>query len=124
MHELKVPTLTADRFPIVGIHHLELEQRIVVPRHVITLGPSREFLVGRHQRGSDVVCEEVRVGVLVQELNDILVSDDTAAAFIRDFMGRDDFPFIVGVRVGVPGDLLTCSQSSDTIHQAGDRDAP
>jgi hypothetical protein len=30
-------------------------------------------------------------------------------------VGRDDFPFIVGVRVGVPGDLLTCSQSSDTV---------
>lgn len=51
--------------------------------------------------------EEVRLGVHVKQLDDILIADDAAAASLWESFGRDDLPEVVGVIVSVPGNLLT-----------------
>jgi hypothetical protein len=48
-----------------------------MPAKVI-LGPGREFLVRGHQRGCDVVSQKECVGSHVEELDDIVVADNTA----------------------------------------------
>jgi hypothetical protein len=51
--------------------------------------------------------EKKRLGVDVFELDDVVVSDNSASAGIRDFFGRENLPIVVGVVVRVTCDLLT-----------------
>jgi hypothetical protein len=73
----------------------------------------REFLIGGHERGGDIMCQEVRVGGHVQELDDILVTNDAATACFWEGLGRDDLPMVVRVIMAVPGDLLTYRSMSE-----------
>jgi hypothetical protein len=50
--------------------------------------------------------EEEGLGVDVFELDDIVVADHPAAPTFGEFLGREDLPEVVGVVVGVAGDLL------------------
>lgn len=110
VHELEVPALALDGFTIVSIHNVELEQRIVIPRHVFAFWPGSEFLVCRHEGRCDIVGEKVRIGLLVEELNDVLVSDNSTTTRAGDLMRRNDVPFVVLIGVMVSGDLLACNR--------------
>lgn len=98
---LRLPDLV--RF---AIDEVEDEERIVVPR-VIVRRPRSELLVGRHVRTRNVVREEECVGRDVSQLDHVAVTHDASAAGRRKRFRGDDLPVVVGVIVGVGGDLLT-----------------
>lgn len=49
----------------------------------VILRPGRKFLIGGHERRCDIVCQEEAICVNVEELNDIVVTDDTTTACLR-----------------------------------------
>jgi hypothetical protein len=108
--------LAAQRLSLMSVGNIKLEQGIVVPGHVIPLWPRRKLLIGRHERRRDVVCKKVRVGADVQELDNILVSNDSASSMVRNIMCRDDLPFVVGVGMVVACYLLTWSAREKRLH--------
>ncbi len=54
--------------------------------------------------------EENGIGIDVEKLNNVLLTDDSTPACVGDFSSGEDLPVIVGVVVGVASDLLTCIQ--------------
>lgn len=107
MNQLKVTGLALPSFASVCFIESHVEESIV-PARVVVLRPCSEFFIGSHQGGSDVVCHENGLGVDVQKLNDVLVSDDTATTGFGEGLGRNDLPLIICVFVAVTSDLLTC----------------
>jgi len=73
---------------------------------MIILSPSREFLIGRHERGGDIMSEKMRVGINVEQLNSVVMPDDTTAACLWKGFRRDNLPVVVGIIVAVSCDLL------------------
>ena len=55
------------------------------------------------------------IGLDVQELNNIIVTDDAATTGRWDRLGRDDLPVIVCVIVGVARDLLTLATHTTIV---------
>jgi hypothetical protein len=109
MYELEMTALALDGFTVVCIHNVELEQRIVVSRHVFALWPCSEFLVCWHQRRCNIVGEKIRVGLLVKELDNVLVPNYSTTPRTWNLVCRNDVPFVVLVGVMVSGDLLACN---------------
>jgi hypothetical protein len=72
---------------VVSVRQLELEKGII-PSVLDVRADSRELLVGRHERGSDIVREEQSLGDNVLELNNVVVSDNSASTGLRDLLGR------------------------------------
>jgi hypothetical protein len=56
--------------------------------------------------------KEMSVGVHMQKLDDIVVSDDTATAGFWEGLGGNDLPVVVGVIVTISSHLLTCEKVS------------
>jgi len=48
------------------------------------------------------------IGFNMAQLDNVLVSYNTAAAGFREGFGGDDLPVVVQVSVGITSDLLTC----------------
>ena len=88
---------------IVGKHNLE--KCLVVPRIVI-FWPSCEFLVSWHQRGCNVVGNEVGQRVNVEQLDNILMTDNTAATGLRQGFRWDNLPVVVRIVVPISCHLL------------------
>lgn len=120
-------TLALHGFAVMCVQHVNLEQSIIVPRHIFTVGPCREFLIRRHERRCDVVGEQIRIGLLMKQLNNILVSNNPTSTGARNLVSRDDVPLIVGIGMMVTSDLLTCMQgpfSAFDAEQVGGRYTP
>lgn len=66
------------------------------------------------------MCQKMCLGVHVQELDDILVTNDAAATCLWESLGWDDLPLIVRVIVSITGDLLTYKTMSKTIGMCGE----
>jgi hypothetical protein len=76
---------------------------------VVVFGPSSELLIGRHQRGSDVVGQKYCLAVHMQKLDDVFITDNTTSSgFWESFCG-DDLPDVVCIVVCVSSYLLACS---------------
>lgn len=72
---------------IMGVRQLKLEKGIIPS--VLDVGADRrELLVGRHERGSDIVSEEQSLCDNVLELNDVVVSDNSTSTGLWDLLGR------------------------------------
>lgn len=106
MYETKLTRFGLPCFIRVATVKDKLEEGVVMPG-VVILGPCCEFLVRGHQGRGNIMSEEVRLGVHVKQLDDILIADDATAASLWESFGRDDLPEVVGVIVSVPGNLLT-----------------
>lgn len=106
MHQPEMSTLCLPRLTLMCIFQEQMEEGVVVPS-VIVLWPGRELLVRGHERGGDIVCEEDGLSVDVQELDNIVVADDTATPSLRKGLGGNDLPVVVRVGVTVTGNLLT-----------------
>jgi len=103
----------------VSVDDEDLELGVLVPSVDVGFGPGGELLVGGGQRRSDVVGEEEGIGVDVVELNDVLVSNDATSTGIRELLGREDLPVVVGVVERVAGDLLTCEERREEKEEKG-----
>lgn len=79
-------------------------------------GPGGKLLVGGHERGGDVVSQEIGERVDVKKLDDVFVTDDPTSARVRDLLGRHDLPVVVGIVVRVTRDLLTCVYRTAMLH--------
>lgn len=95
----------------MSVVQTQMKQRLVVSTEIV-FRPGRELLIGGHERGGDVVCEEERVGVDVQELDHVVVPDDTPSPSFGDGFGGNDLPVVVSVVVAVSRHLLACKASS------------
>jgi hypothetical protein len=116
VNEPKMSGLASERLSFMCIVHLYLEQGIVVSGGIVD-GPGGKFLVGRHERRSDIVRQQVGLRVDMQKLDDIVVTDDTASSAFGDLPGRNDLPVVVGIVVRVTSDLLTCIFGERARHQ-------
>jgi len=106
MYQSKVTRLGLPCLILVCVNQVELEKSFIVSRLVI-LGPCSEFLVGRHERRSNIVRKKEAVGVDVEKLDGIAVSDNTSTTSLGNGFGRDDLPIVVSVGMAVSSDLLT-----------------
>jgi hypothetical protein len=95
-----------------------LEERVVVAFEVID-GPGGELLIGGHQRRSDVMSEKMGLGIDVVKLDDISMVNNASFTSLRDGLGGDDFPEIVGIIVAITSDLLTCKRFDDGSKHIG-----
>jgi hypothetical protein len=68
--------------------------------------------VGGETRRSDIVGQQERVGLNVEELDDIVVADNPSTASLGESLGGNDHPVIVFVLMGVTGDLLALTADS------------
>lgn len=57
---------------------------------------------------SNVVSEEIGLGIDVQQLEGIKVANNAAATSSRESFSRNNLPMIVCVIVTIAGDLLSC----------------
>lgn len=105
VYKSEVTRLALQDLRIVAIVDIDVEKCVVVPG-VIILRPRRELLVGRHQRRGDIMGEQVRLCVHVQQLDEIAVTHIAAAASLRQRLGRNNLPVIVGIVVPVSRNLL------------------
>jgi len=88
-----------------------MEQGLVVAVHLV-LGQGSELLVGGVAGGSDIVGYQERVGLSVEELDDIVMADNPSTTGLRECFGRNDDPVVVVILVGVTGDLLALTADS------------
>ena len=109
MNEPKMTTLAPKRLSLMSVIHLDREQGIVTSCRIVC-GPGSEFLISRHQGRRDVVGHQVRVRVDMQELDDIVLTDNSTSTGFWDFLGRDDLPVVVGIIMRVCSDLLACAR--------------
>lgn len=79
----------------------------VIVAVVIGRGQGGELLVSRHEWGGNVMGEQVGLGSVMTQLNDILVANNTAASSLGKSLGGKDLPMVVDVFVGIASDLLT-----------------
>lgn len=106
MNQSEITRFALPCLSIMTVCEGQLEEGFVVPGMVI-LGPGREFLVRRHEGRCNVMSEEMRIGIHMQKLNNIVMSDNATTACFRERLCRNDLPMIVGVVVTVPSQLLT-----------------
>ena len=78
----------------------------------LVLGQSGEFLVGGETGGSDVVGNQERVGLGVEELDDVVVTNNPSAPSLRESFSRNNDPVVVLILVGVTCDLLALAANS------------
>jgi hypothetical protein len=107
--EAELPRFCLPGSRIIAVQELELEQSIVVLAMIIT-GNSSELLIRRHKRGGNIMRKENRLRVVVQELDNIVMADDTTSSSFRKSLSGDDLPPIVGVIVTIAGNLLACDK--------------
>ena len=107
MDQTEVARLALPCISLLTIYEAELEESIVVTRQII-FRPGRELLVGGHERRRDVMCHEVGLRVDVQQLNDVVVVNDTTATSLGQGFGGNNLPIVVGVVMTIASDLLTC----------------
>ena len=61
------------------------------------------------------MCEQERLGVDVQKLNYVVVTNDTAATSLGECLRRDDLPVVVGIFVAITRDLLTLTTDATIL---------
>jgi hypothetical protein len=106
MDKPEIARFTLPNFSIMAVNELDVEKRFVVSRPIVPR-PCSEFLVRRHQRGCNIMGKEVAVGVDMEELDEIVMSDNSATTSGRKGLGWDDLPVVVAVRMSVASHLLT-----------------
>ena len=111
MLQREVVGLGGQDLSLITISQAQMEQGFVVAMHLV-LGQGRELLMGGVTRGSDVVGHQERVGLSVEELDDIVMTDNPSAAGLRECLGRNDDPVVVLILMGVTGDLLALTANS------------
>lgn len=99
---------------LLSVHKTQLEERVIVARNVI-LRPRCEFFVRRHERRRDIVREQQCLRVDVEELEHVVVSNDTSTSGLGESLGRNNLPVVVGVIVSVTGDLLTLATDTTIV---------
>jgi len=109
-----VTTLASERLSLVSVIHLDREKGIVISSRVVG-GPSSKLLVRGHQGGRDVVSHQMRVRVDMEELDDVVLTDDPTSTGFGELLGRYDLPVVVGIVVRVCGDLLTYEHETKSI---------
>lgn len=78
-------------------------------------GMSSKLLVGGHEGRGNIVRKKECLSVYMQELNDIVVTNDTTATCLGKCLGGDDLPFVIGVVVSVSSHLLTLTANTAVL---------
>lgn len=105
MLQLEMVSLSGQHPPFITIGQLQVEQGLVVAVHLI-LGQSGEFLVGSKTGGSDIVGNQERVGLDVEELDDIVVANNPSTASFGKSLGGNNHPVVILIFMGVTRNLL------------------
>lgn len=105
MNQAEVAGFALPWVALHGIIEAKLEQSIIVAGQVL-LWPCGELLVCGHEGRRNVVGHEVSLSVDMQQLDDILVTDNTATTSLGKSLGGNDLPEVVGIVVPVAGNLL------------------
>lgn len=87
------------------IVHLYLEEGIVSPLLFVGFH-CRKFLIGRHEGRSHVMGEEQCLGAKMEQLNHVVMSDNSASTGIRDLLCRKHLPMVVRIVMRVASYLL------------------
>jgi len=111
MLQLEVVSLGGQDLTLVAINQAQMEQGLVVALHLV-LGQGGELLMSSVARGSDIMGHQERVSLNMEELDDIVMSDDPPTASLRESLGRNDHPVIVLILMRVTGDLLALTADS------------
>lgn len=69
-------------------------------------GQHRDLLVGSETGGGDVVAHQVRIGHDMEELDDIVVANNSSTTGLGKGLGGENDPVVVLIFVRVPGNLL------------------
>ena len=111
-------TLASEGLSLMGVVHLDLEQGIVVSGSIVDR-PGGKFLVGGHERRSDIVRQEIGQRVDVEKLDSIVVANYTASSAGRNLPGRNNLPMVIGVVVRITRDLLAYRYAHGQRQHAG-----
>ena len=111
MLQLEVVSLGGQYLSLITVNQAQVEQGLVVALHLV-LGQGSELLVGGISRGSDIVGYQKRVGLEVEKLNDVVMTDDPSTSGLRESLGRNDDPIVVFILMGVTSDLLALAADS------------
>ena len=111
MLQLEVVSLGGQDLTLVTINQVQMEQGLVVALHLV-LGQGGEFLMSGVTGGSDIVGQQERVSLSVEELDNIVMADNPSTASLRESLGRNDNPVVVLILVRVTGDLLALTTDS------------
>lgn len=112
VYELEVARFCHPLLAVVRIVNVDLKVRVQLFLAAFVFGrgdavPRRELGVGRERRARNVVREQRRVGEHVAERDNIVLSNDPAAAVEWKLLCRLDDPVVVRVVERVTRDLLT-----------------
>lgn len=58
------------------------------------------------------MCHEESLCIDMEELDDVLVTNNATTASFREGFGRDDLPLIVGIIMTISGNLLSYTEVS------------
>lgn len=119
VNQTEVTRLALPWVALIRFQDIEDEQGIGISAVLLIGIPSGELLVGGHEGRGNVVGEQVALGLGVEELNGILVTNDAATTGSWQSLGGDDLPEVVGVVVGVTGDLLTLATDAAILIAKG-----
>lgn len=96
--------------------HSDLEKGVIEALAVgIVVADSSELLVGGVVRRGDIVGEEPGVGHKMAETDNITDMNAVASLFRDGASSRDNLPEVVGVIVGISGDLLTLGRDTAVV---------
>lgn len=112
--ELEVTRDGLEVLVLLAMLNSDLEESVVLALSVGILNrDSRELLVGGVVGRSDIVREQDLVGTNVPQADQVVVLDDTTQLLV--VVHGKDLPVVVGIVVGVTGDLLALARDTAII---------
>ncbi len=97
------------RLPGLGIHAInntDFEKSFVITAMLI-LRNGCELLVSWHQRRRNVMCQKMGLGIDVEKLYNVVVTNNASVARFWQGLSWNDLPMIIGVIMRITSDLLT-----------------
>lgn len=117
MNQLKQAGQRTESLPRLAVLNLDFKQSIVVTLTISELlGNCGEFLVCWHKRRGNIVCQQNRVCEKMAQLNNIAVLNLVASEVVLgEWNTGQNLPLVVGVVVGVTGNLLSLTGDTPII---------
>lgn len=105
MLQFEVVGLGSQHLSLIAVNQPQVEQGLIVALHLV-LGQGSELLVGGVTRGSNIVGDQERVSLSVEELDDVVMTDNPSTTSLGESFGGNDDPVVVLILMGITSDLL------------------